>query len=115
GSSTSVLDGVQILGGTVSHAFQGVLLQDPDNAGGLASNILIDGLHFEHILDKGIYAEPPSERTIRNFVMEDVGNHGRATPFGGNGVYGNGIDLNLTWGAFSGIVIEGFTFPNVGM
>ncbi len=116
-SGTSVLDGIEIRGGTISHAYQGVLLQDPDKggAGGLATHILIDGLRFEHILEKGIYAELLSDSTIRNIVMEDVGNYGRATPFGGNGVHGNGIDINLKWGAFSGIVIEGFTFTDVGM
>lgn len=114
GSATSVLDGVQILGGTISHAYQGVLLQDPHNAGGQANNILVDGLHFEHILEKGIYVELLSSSTIRNIVMDDVGNYGRVMPFGGNGVHGNGIDINLKWGEFSGIVIEGFTFTDVG-
>jgi Ca2+-binding RTX toxin-like protein len=114
GATTSKLDGIGILNVDISHAYQGVLLQDPENAGGLARNILIDGGRFENLLEKGIYAELLSESTISNIVMENVGHFGRITPAGGLGVFGNGIDINLKWGEFTGIVIDGFTFTNVG-
>lgn len=113
-TETSKLDGIDISNVSISHAYQGVLIQDPENAGGLAVNITIDGARFENILEKGIYAELLAESTIRNIVMENVGYFGRATPFGGFGVFGNGIDINLKYGRFSGIVIENFEFTNVG-
>ncbi|HEX7115844.1 MAG TPA: hypothetical protein VF193_11995 [Steroidobacter sp.] len=114
GSLTSKLDGVEILNVNISNAYQGVLLQDPHDAEGLARNIVIDGGRFEDILEKGIYAELLSESKIRNIEMENVGHFGRIAPAGGVGVFGNGIDLNLKWGEFTDIVIDGFTFENVG-
>src|SRR5690606_40370980 len=80
----------------------------------VCSSDLIDGGRFENLLEKGIYAELLSESTISNIVMENVGHFGRITPAGGLGVFGNGIDINLKWGEFTGIVIDGFTFTNVG-
>ena len=112
---TSRLDGVDILNVHISHAYQGVLVQDPHDAGGLASSIVIDGGSFQDILEKGIYAELLSDSAIRNVTMNNVGQFGRATPFGGLGVFGNGIDLNLKYGDFGGIVIEDFDFTNVGL
>lgn len=121
GTGTSVLDGIDILGGSISHAYQGIVLQDPavpGGGGGRAEDILIDGMRFEDILEKGIYAELLSDSTIRNIVMENVGHYGRTPPFGGTGAaegaFGNGIDINLKWGEFKGIEIHDFTFINVG-
>lgn len=114
-TSTSRLDGLTILGLTVSHAYHGLQVQDPHNKGGLLNGLLLDGAVFENVLAKGIYAELLSNSTLRNLYMEDVGQFGRAAPSGIAGQFGNGIDLNLKWGEFSGIVIEQFEFVDVGL
>lgn len=115
-TDTSRVDGIHISGVNISHAYQGVVIQDPHNRGGVFNGLQLDGLRFEDILAKGIYAEVLSDSVIRNIEMENVGQFGRAAPFGTPlGQSGNGIDLNLKWGEYSGIVIENFELIDVGL
>jgi len=113
---TSRVDGVDITGVSISHAYQGLLIQDPHNRGGVFNDLTLSGLHFEDILAKGIYAEVLSNSRLLDIEMVRVGQFGRAAPFGTPaGQFGNGIDLNLKWGEYSGIVIDGFEFIDVGL
>jgi len=115
GTYTSVVDGVEVLGLNVSHAYHGIVIQDPANRGGVFNNLTLDGALFSNLVEKGIYAEVLSNSTLRDFEMHDVGQFGRAKPFGTVGQSGNGIDINLKWGDFGGIVIEQFTMTDVGL
>ncbi|WP_321504556.1 Ig-like domain-containing protein [Breoghania sp.] len=121
GTTADVTD-LTINGGTISDGAIGIYFAKT-TAGGAASDGLIDGVQingttFEHLLEKGIYAEALSDALITGIVMNDVGEFGRAAVFGGTGAntsgFGNGIDINLKNGVYSGIVIENFTFTDVG-
>src|SRR5690606_13327729 len=48
-----------------------------------------------------------SHGVIRNIAMTDVGQSPGEVP-------GNGIDINLKYGTYEGILIEDFVFENVG-
>lgn len=112
---TSQVDGIHISGLHIAHAYQGIEIQDPHNKGGLFSGLVLENSTFEHILAKGIYAELLSDSLLAGLTMFEVGQFGRARPFGEVGVFGNGIDLNLKWGDFAGIIIDGFQFIDVGL
>lgn len=114
-SLTSRVDGIHISGLHVLHAYQGLEIQDPHNKGGLFNGLRLEESTFEHILSKGIYAELLSDSLLTGITMNDVGQFGRAAPFGGVGQFGNGIDLNLKWGDFASIAIDGFQFTDVGL
>src|SRR5262245_61579980 len=62
---------------------------------------------------KGIYVEALSNAHITNITMNDVGEYGDA-PYGTQGAFGNGIDINLKNGTYSNIVIDNFTMTDVG-
>lgn len=116
GTGTSRVDGIDITAVDISHAYHGLVFQDPHNGGGVFNDLNLGDVRFEDILAKGIYAEVLSSSTLQELEMERVGQFGRATPFGPQvGQFGNGIDLNLKWGEYSGIVIDGFTFVAVGL
>ena len=121
GTTADVTD-LTINGGTISDGAIGIYFAKTTGAGaasdGLISDVEIIGTTFEHLLEKGIYAEALSDALITGIVMNDVGEFGRAVVFGGTGAntsgFGNGIDINLKNGSYSGIVIENFTFTDVG-
>lgn len=113
---------VTITGGSITDSYQGILFaKGVDNEDGYASNITIDGTHFENLTEKGIYVETLSNSLITGVTMETVGEFGRSDAFGPPaqvGEYGTGIDINLKYAKdgqpYTGIVIEDFTFNNVG-
>ncbi|WP_321341261.1 DUF5801 repeats-in-toxin domain-containing protein [Breoghania sp.] len=121
GTTADVTD-LTINGGTISDGEIGIYFAKTTAAGaasdGLISDVEINGTTFEHLLEKGIYAEALDNALITGIVMNDVGEFGRAEVFGGTGAntsgFGNGIDINLKNGSYSGIVIENFTFTDVG-
>ena len=113
---------VTITGGSITDSYQGILFaKGVDNEDGYASNITIDGTHFENLTEKGIYVETLSNSLITGVTMQTVGEFGRSDAFGPPaqvGEYGTGIDINLKYAKdgqpYTGIVIEDFTFNNVG-
>ncbi len=121
GTTADVTD-LTINGGTISDGEIGIYFAKTTAVGaasdGLISDVEINGTTFEHLLEKGIYAEALSDALITGIAMNDVGEFGRAAVFGGTGAntsgFGNGIDINLKNGSYSGIVIENFTFTDVG-
>ncbi|WP_319774073.1 DUF5801 repeats-in-toxin domain-containing protein [Breoghania sp.] len=121
GTIADVTD-LTINGGTISDGAIGIYFAKTTAAGaasdGLIDGVQINGTTFEHLLEKGIYAEALNDALITGIVMNDVGEFGRAVVFGGTGAntsgFGNGIDINLKNGVYSGIVIENFTFTDVG-
>ncbi|WP_321336316.1 DUF5801 repeats-in-toxin domain-containing protein [Breoghania sp.] len=121
GTTADVTD-LTINGGTISDGAIGIYFAKTTAAGaasdGQIDGVQINGTTFEHLLEKGIYAEALSDALISGIVMNDVGEFGRAVVFGGIGAntsgFGNGIDINLKNGVYSGIVIENFTFTDVG-
>ncbi len=121
GTTADVTD-LTINGGTISDGAIGIYFAKTTAAGaasdGLIDGVQINGTTFEHLLEKGIYAEALNDALITGIVMNDVGEFGRAVVFGGTGAntsgFGNGIDINLKNGVYSGIVIENFTFTDVG-
>ncbi len=102
------------MGGTISDTYIGVLFA-AGIGDGAASHVSIDGTHFDHITQKGIYAETFDQSTITGIVMNNVGQYGGGLAFGTQGKHGAGIDLNLKYADYSGIVIDGFTFTDVGL
>ncbi|WP_316975794.1 right-handed parallel beta-helix repeat-containing protein [Shumkonia mesophila] len=115
-----------IEGGSITHGYQGITInaskQDADGDGdgttfvgtGAFEDVTISGLTFEHLNEKGVYLEQAQDLLITGVEMTDVGEYGRNTPFGGNGVYGNGIELNVKYGDYSNITITDFTLTDVG-
>ena len=113
--SASDIDGLTLLDVNISHAIHGVLFQDASNQGASIEGVTIDGGVFSNISSKGIYVEMLADSVIRNITMTDVGQFGRLPWQGQTGVFGNGIDINLKWGEYGGIVIEDFTMTDVGL
>jgi len=113
-------------GGSITHGYQGITVNaskiDADGAGegtafvgtGAFEDVTITGLTFEHLNEKGVHLEQAQDLVITGVTMTDVGEYGRNTPFGGNGVYGNGIELNLKYGNYSNVTISDFTLTDVG-
>jgi VCBS repeat-containing protein len=117
GTAADVNDLV-VSGGSIRDSYIGVMFAKSATVGdGLATGVTIDGTTFSNLTEKGIYAETLSNALITHVVMTDVGEFGRAPAFaapGQVGAFGNGIDINLKYGSYSGITIDGFTFANVG-
>ncbi|HEX8308279.1 MAG TPA: M10 family metallopeptidase C-terminal domain-containing protein [Allosphingosinicella sp.] len=110
-------DGFAMTGGSIRNSYIGIAIDSSGQAGGSFDGISIDGVTFEHLTEKGIYADHISNASITDIVMTDVGEWGRGPAFGSAaqvGEFGAGIDLNLKYGAYSGITIDGFTFTDVG-
>ncbi|MEO7223260.1 MAG: cadherin domain-containing protein, partial [Devosia sp.] len=63
----------------------------------------------------GLYFEQLSDAEIYDIDMDHVGQYGRTLPFGGDGTFGAGIDINLKYGSYSGIDIHDFEFTDVGL
>jgi hypothetical protein len=116
GSSAQVSD-LTVTGGAITDGVHGIYFAKEDAANGKnITNVTIDGTHFEDLIAKGIYAESLNGTTLfDNLTMDHVGEFGRGDAFGDPGVFGNGIDINLKFGAYTGtITIEDFEFTNTG-
>ncbi|WP_373504778.1 beta strand repeat-containing protein [Aestuariivirga sp.] len=106
----------EMSGGTISDIYFGIYAGAAIGAGAF-DGITIDGVTFDDLGEKGIYAEQLSNAVITNITMNDVGQFGRGPAFGPatqTGEFGNGIDINLKYGAYSNIEISNFTFTGVG-
>lgn len=116
-STEANVDGLSILGGSVSDGTHGLVFQKTmNNANGTLTNFLIDGTEFFDLNEKGLYFESIAGSTITNVVMHDVGNFGRVPTGGGTvGAFGSAIELNLKNGAYSDVTISDFTLTNVGL
>jgi Ca2+-binding RTX toxin-like protein len=117
-ATTADISDLHVNGGSISDGFIGVYFAKTTTVGqsgdGLAAGVTFDGTDFSHLLMKGIYAEALSNAHITNISMTDVGQFGDA-PYGSQGTYGNGIDINLKNGSYSDIVIDHFTMTDVGL
>src|SRR5690606_6442954 len=122
----SVVDGIykpgdvevtnlDIIGGSISDAYIGIHLVKVQG-GKDAVDVTVDGTTFEHLLQKGIYAETLQGTTLfDNIVMNDVGQYGGGAVFGAPGANGAGIEANLKYGTYVGsITIQNFDFTDVG-
>jgi len=115
-----------IEGGSITHGYQGITInaskKDADGEGdgttfvgtGAFEDVTITGLSFEHLNEKGVYLEQAQDLLITGVTLTDVGEYGRNTPFGGNGVWGNGLELNVKYGDYSNVTITNFTLTDVG-
>ncbi|WP_129782222.1 hypothetical protein [Peristeroidobacter soli] len=107
-NSSARVDGLAILDVNISNADVGISF-DIDPAGdALFRDITIDGGDFSNIATKGIYVEALSDSVIRDITMSQVGQNAQEN------LPGNGIDINLKYGSYANIVIEGFIFTQVG-
>lgn len=119
GTAATISD-VDIVGGSIVDSYIGIDFAKANGSAGMASDVTIDGVLFQHLTEKGIYVETFDQSTILNVVMDDVGTFGRGyafaakTPYDQTGEFGAGIDINLKYGDYSGIVIDGFEMTNVG-
>jgi hypothetical protein len=128
--------GFRMWGGSVTDSYMGVSVGDPGGKGppeftapaaisefeeGPSSsfdNVILDGVHFENITFKGIYAEQLSHAQLLNLVMTHVGQFGQGPAFGACwevGQHGGGIDINIPGGFFDDILINGFVMHDVGL
>ncbi|MEP4469253.1 MAG: hypothetical protein ABJ060_02910 [Bauldia litoralis] len=122
------VNGFEMTGGEIRDSFIGMYLSKENDNHRDITDVLIDGTSFSDLTFKGIYAETLSDALITNISMNNVGEFGRGVDLGGafTGFWGNGIDLNLKWdkeastdttdddAPYSNIVIENFTFTDVG-
>ena len=115
--TAAVVNNFEMTGGTISDTYIGIYIGAAVGAGAF-DGVNIDGVTFSDLGEKGIYAEQLSNAVITNITMNDVGQFGRGPAFGPasqTGEFGNGIDINLKYGAYSNIVISDFDFTNVGL
>lgn len=106
-----------INGGSIADGYTGLLILKSSGGGNL-SDMTIDGTDFTDLARKGIYTETLSDSRITNITMTNVGQYGAANGLEGagtNGSAGNGINLNLKYGEYSGIEIDHFVFTDVGL
>jgi hypothetical protein len=113
--TAAVVTNFEMTDGTISDSYHGMAIYAATAAGAF-DEVTIDGVTFERLTEKGIYAEQLSDAVITNITMNDVGEFGRGPAFGaaGKGEYGNGIDINLKYGTYANIAISDFTFTDVG-
>jgi VCBS repeat-containing protein len=101
-------------GGSIQDGHLGMdIVRDAVGGGGFHI-VVINGVTFQDLNRKGIYAEALSEAQLLNLVMTNVGEFGGITATGALGAGGNGINLNLKYGTYANILIEGFTLTDVG-
>ncbi|MDQ6434367.1 calcium-binding protein [Mesorhizobium sp. LHD-90] len=112
-SVASAVTNFTMTGGTISHSFQGISFDAA--TGSEFSGVLIDGTHFDDLTWKGIYVERLDDAVLKDIVMTNVGQFGRIPTYSGVGTDGSGIELNLKYGDYSGIVILNPTLTNVGL
>ncbi len=119
GSTGVQLNDLTINGGTIRDGYHGITLDRAASGGSVFNDLVVDGVTFEHLTEKGIYLEGLNGGTFTNLSMNDVGQWGRGPAFGGTGAnvggFGAGIDINLKYGIFTGnIAITDFIFTDVG-
>src|SRR5690606_9673552 len=107
-----------INGGLFTELYIGVLFaKSPTDGVGNVDGFVLDGATFFEITQKGVYAETLLNALMTNLIMTNVGEYGGGRPFGAQGLHGAGIDLNFKYetGVYENVVIDGFTFTNVGL
>ena len=111
------VDDIRIIDGSITDGYIGVDFTKATGAGnetqGLATNVLIQGTHFEDLSAKGIYLEAFAESTITGVTMEHVAYYGSGPASGGPWA-GVGIELNLKNGVYSDVTITDFDLNDVG-
>lgn len=106
-TETDIL-GLTIKDSTFENLTIGVDLPTAQAQGRVAGFDVLDS-KFESIRFKGIYAEALTDALIDGVNMRDVGQFGDDV-----GANGNGIDINLKYGAYSDITIRDFVLEDVG-
>jgi Ca2+-binding RTX toxin-like protein len=108
--------GFQMLGGSITDSYQGFTIDSGGGTNAAFDGVLLDGVTFADLTEKGFYADNLSNAQLLNLIMTNVGEFGRGPAFGaaGTGEYGAGIDLNLKFGDYENIEIAGFDFTDVG-
>ncbi len=116
GTANDVTD-FAMVGGAIRDGGSGFHVFGATNAGQF-SNVTIEGVDFDDLIFKGLYFEQLGNATISGVTMDNVGDFGSGADtvnFGAvSGQFGGGIDINLKHGTYSDIVIENFTFNDVG-
>jgi VCBS repeat-containing protein len=116
--TTATISDLTINGGSITDSYIGIYFAKTTAVGqaavGTADGVVIDGMSFEHIDQKGIYVEALSNAEIMNISMTDVGQWGGGPAFGSFKTNGDGIDINLKNGSYSNISIHDFTMTDVG-
>lgn len=113
---TSDASDITITSSKILDSYEGINFSRSGAAsGGFINGLNITGVTFQDLTDKGIYLESVSNAAILNTIMNNVGQFGRGDAFGNIGEFGNGIDINLKYGDYSNIVVDGFTFTDVGL
>jgi Ca2+-binding RTX toxin-like protein len=112
----SLVTDFELLNSTIKNAYHGLIIEQGTGTAGIGTfdDVTINNVHFEDIVEKGIYATQLSNAEISDIWMDNVGQYGRAPAFGGNGTFGAGIDLNLKFGTYTNISIHDFHFTDVG-
>ncbi len=116
---SAVVTDFELVGGTISGGYQGVVIAANHAAGqrgeGGFDGVTISGTTFEDLSHKGIYVEQLSNALIDGITMTDVGQYGGGRPFGAHGMHGSGIDINLKFNDYENIEIRDFDFTDVGL
>lgn len=116
-SGSAAVTDFSLINSHFEDGYQGVIINAGTNAAssGGFSGVFIDNVSFARLVEKGMYFEQLSDAELSNLDMNDVGQFGRATPFGPAGQNGAAIDINLKYLAYSDIHIHDFDFTNVGL
>jgi hypothetical protein len=87
-----------------------------DTGVGSFDGVTMDGNSFKALSEKGMYFEQLSNAAISGSTFDDVGNYGRISPpFGGtDGAFGQALELNLKYQAYSDIAFTDTTITNSG-
>jgi VCBS repeat-containing protein len=102
----------------ISNTYIGINTAAATDESGAFDEVLISGVEFRDMGEKGIYAEQLSNAVITDIQMNNVGQFGRGPAFGGPnqaGEFGAGIDINLKFEDYANIAISNFQFTNVGL
>lgn len=114
--TAAVVTDFEMTGGSITDTYIGMNIAAGIGAGAF-DGVLIQGVLFQDLGEKGIYVEQLNNAQFLDLTMINVGEFGRGDPFGNDdqeGEFGAGIDINLKYGDYENIEIAGFDFTDVG-
>jgi hypothetical protein len=125
-SDDALLFGVNVLAGTESSSFAmldgsiqdffiGIHVGTSSSNKTTFSGVLIDGTTISNTPNKGMYIEALSDAVFRNMNINNAGNTGgEPAAAQGQSQHGAGIDINLKYGNYQNITLEGVTVTDSG-
>ena len=106
--------GFTMTGGSIANVTYGVFADTAVTTPTTLTGVLIEDVSLSDVTWKGMYFEALADATIRDVTMENVGWYGGGIGTGQEGSWGTGIDINLKYGDYANIALEGVSATDTG-